>query len=94
MHFDPKISFKTDFSVNMEFRWTDFSVNTEFRWTYTDRSWARIAALVPEVVSCAKDGDQIAHEILVDAVKELAIAVKAVIERLCLCGEGAYCIEV
>lgn len=56
-------------------------------WTYTDRSWARIAALVPEVVSCAKDGDQIAHEILVDAVKELAIAVKAVIERLCLCGE-------
>ncbi|EXB75222.1 hypothetical protein L484_026004 [Morus notabilis] len=56
-------------------------------WTYTDQSWARIAALVPEVVSCAEDGDQIAHEILVDAVNELAIAVKAVIERLCLCGE-------
>ncbi|GMN54657.1 hypothetical protein TIFTF001_023787 [Ficus carica] len=56
-------------------------------WTYADRSWARIAALVPEVVSCADAGDQIAHDILVDAVKELGIAVKAVVERLCLCGE-------
>ncbi|POO00989.1 ATPase [Trema orientale] len=56
-------------------------------WTYVDRSWARIAALVPEVVSCAEAGDQIAHDILVEAVKELALSVKAVVERLRLCGE-------
>ncbi|KAL6332346.1 hypothetical protein AAG906_004913 [Vitis piasezkii] len=56
-------------------------------WTYADRSWARIAALVPEVVSCAEAGDQIANKILVDAVQELALSVKAVVQRLCLCGE-------
>ncbi|KAH7545497.1 hypothetical protein FEM48_Zijuj01G0100100 [Ziziphus jujuba var. spinosa] len=56
-------------------------------WTYADPSWARIAALVPEVVSCAEAGDQIANEILVDAVQELTISVKAVVERLNLCGE-------
>jgi N-acetylglucosamine kinase-like BadF-type ATPase len=59
------------------------------RWTYADPSWARIAALVPEVVSCAEAGDQIANKILVDAVQELAISVKAVVQRLCLCGEGS-----
>ena len=64
----------------------------EFRWTYADRSWARIAALVPEVVSCAEAGDQIANKILVDAVQELALSVKAVVQRLCLCGEGVQLI--
>ena len=72
---------------------TDYSVDTEYRWTYADRSWARIAALVPEVVSCADAGDQIAHDILVDAVKELGIAVTAVVERLCLCGEGVFALQ-
>lgn len=56
-------------------------------WTYADPSWARIAALVPEVVSCADAGDEIANKILVDAVQELALSVKAVVQRLCLCGE-------
>ncbi|KAH7568451.1 hypothetical protein JRO89_XS06G0001300 [Xanthoceras sorbifolium] len=45
------------------------------RWTYADSSWARIAALVPEAVSCAEAGDQI----LVNAVQELALCVKAVV---------------
>ncbi|XP_057494880.1 LOW QUALITY PROTEIN: uncharacterized protein LOC130779984 [Actinidia eriantha] len=55
-------------------------------WTYTDPSWARIAALVPEVVSCAEAGDQIANKILEDAVQELSLSVKAVVKRLCLGG--------
>ena len=59
------------------------------RWTYADSSWARIAALVPEVVSCAEDSDEVADKILVNAVQELATSVKAVAERLSLCGEGA-----
>lgn len=58
------------------------------RWTYADPSWARIAALVPVVVSCAEDGDQVADEILHNAVQELAISVKAVVQRLHLAGEG------
>ncbi|KAJ6980500.1 N-acetyl-D-glucosamine kinase-like [Populus alba x Populus x berolinensis] len=45
-------------------------------WTYADPSWARIAALVPEVVSCAEACDQ-----------DLALSVKAVVQRLHLCGE-------
>ena len=61
------------------------------RWTYADPSWARIAALVPEVVSCAEACDQVATKILVDAVQDLALSVKAVVQRLSLCGEGAYC---
>lgn len=56
-------------------------------WTYADSSWARIAALVPLVVSCAEAGDQIADEILKNAVQELAISVKAVVQRLHLAGE-------
>ncbi|GER36798.1 N-acetyl-D-glucosamine kinase [Striga asiatica] len=56
-------------------------------WTYADSSWARIAALVPLVVSCAEDGDQVAHEILINAVQELALSVKTVVQRLCLAGE-------
>ncbi|CAN1227839.1 N-acetyl-D-glucosamine kinase [Linum grandiflorum] len=56
-------------------------------WTYADSSWARIAALVPEVVSCAEDSDEVADKILVNAVQELASSVKAVAERLSLCGE-------
>lgn len=61
-----------------------------FRWTYADPSWARIAALVPDVVSCAEAGDEVANKILVDSVQELALSVKAVVQRLSLCGEGEY----
>ncbi|KAJ7960584.1 N-acetyl-D-glucosamine kinase [Quillaja saponaria] len=56
-------------------------------WTYADPSWARIAALVPVVVSCAEAGDEVANKILVDSVEELASCVKAVVQRLALCGE-------
>ncbi|KAF5731361.1 N-acetyl-D-glucosamine kinase-like [Tripterygium wilfordii] len=56
-------------------------------WTYIDPSWARIAALVPVVVSCAEAGDQVANKILHDSVEELALSVKAVVQRLSLCGE-------
>ncbi|KAL8171739.1 LOW QUALITY PROTEIN: hypothetical protein V2J09_023543 [Rumex salicifolius] len=56
-------------------------------WTYEDPSWARIAALVPVVVSCAEADDEIAITILVEAVKDLAVCVKTVIRRLQLCGE-------
>ncbi|CAI9782188.1 unnamed protein product [Fraxinus pennsylvanica] len=56
-------------------------------WTYADSSWARIAALVPAVVSCAEAGDQIANDILNNAVQELAMSVKAVVQRLQLAGE-------
>ncbi|XP_058099909.1 uncharacterized protein LOC131244284 isoform X2 [Magnolia sinica] len=57
-------------------------------WTYADPSWARIAALVPVVMSCAELGDQVANKILLDSVQELAMSVKAVVQRLGLCGEG------
>ncbi|KAF3445053.1 hypothetical protein FNV43_RR14746 [Rhamnella rubrinervis] len=56
-------------------------------WTYADPSWARIAALVPIVVSCAEAGDDVANRILCDSVLELASSVKAVVQRLGLCGE-------
>ncbi|XP_071721080.1 uncharacterized protein [Rutidosis leptorrhynchoides] len=56
-------------------------------WTYADPSWARIAALVPVVVSCAETGDEVANGILLDAVQELALSVKAVVSKLGLCGE-------
>ncbi|XP_042060808.1 N-acetyl-D-glucosamine kinase-like isoform X1 [Salvia splendens] len=56
-------------------------------WTYSDPSWARIAALLPIVVSCADAGDLAATNILFDAVHELASSVKAVVARLELCGE-------
>lgn len=56
-------------------------------WTYADPSWARIAALVPVVVSCAEAGDEVATKILKEAVQELALSVKAVVQRLALCGE-------
>ncbi|MBA0814244.1 hypothetical protein Gohar_020084 [Gossypium harknessii] len=55
-------------------------------WTYADPSWARIAALVPVVVSCAEAGDEVANKILKEAVQELALSVKAVVQRLGLCG--------
>jgi N-acetylglucosamine kinase-like BadF-type ATPase len=58
------------------------------RWTYADPSWARIAALVPVVVSSAEDGDEVANKILHDSVQELADTVIAVVQRLRLCGEG------
>ncbi|KAH7578457.1 hypothetical protein JRO89_XS01G0384100 [Xanthoceras sorbifolium] len=51
-------------------------------WTYADPSWARIAALVPVVVSCAEAGDEVANRILLDSVQELALSVKAVVQRL------------
>ncbi|KAG4962006.1 hypothetical protein JHK85_039453 [Glycine max] len=56
-------------------------------WTYADFPWARIAALVPVVVTCAEAGDEVANKILLDSVQELASSVKAVVERLGLCGE-------
>nr|POE57861.1 n-acetyl-d-glucosamine kinase [Quercus suber] len=60
---------------------------SQFRWTYADPSWAHIATLVPVVVSCAEAGDEVANKILLDSVQELASSVKAVIQRLGLCGE-------
>lgn len=60
----------------------------DFRWTYADPSWARIAALVPVVVSCAEAGDEVANKILFDSVQELGLSVKAVVQRLGLCGPG------
>lgn len=62
--------------------------NISIRWTYADPSWARIAALVPVVVACAEAGDEVANNILLDSVEELALSVKAVIQRLGLAGEG------
>ncbi|KAG0494533.1 hypothetical protein HPP92_005527 [Vanilla planifolia] len=56
-------------------------------WTYADPSWARIAALVPAVVASAEDGDYVADKILRDSVRELADSVKAVSQRLELCGQ-------
>ncbi|XXG74665.1 hypothetical protein AAC387_Pa07g3328 [Persea americana] len=56
-------------------------------WTYADPSWARIAALVPVVVSCAEAGDEVSNKILLSSVQELAASVKAVVQRLGLCGE-------
>ncbi|KAF6150647.1 hypothetical protein GIB67_022259 [Kingdonia uniflora] len=56
-------------------------------WTYADSSWARIAALVPLVVACAEAGDAVANRILLDSVQELADSVKAVVQKLGLCGE-------
>ena len=44
---------------------------------------------MPVVVSCAEAGDEVANRILQDAVEELALSVKAVVERLHLSGEGA-----
>lgn len=64
-----------------------------FRWTYSDPSWARIAALVPVVVTCAEGGDEIANKILKNAVQELASSVKAVVRRLQLCGKGMLLID-
>lgn len=40
------------------------------------------------VVSCAESGDQVSNKILLDSVQELAASVKAVVQRLGLCGEG------
>lgn len=56
-------------------------------WTYADPSWARVAALVPVVVSAAEAGDEVANKILHYAVQELADSIKAVVQRLKLCGE-------
>ncbi|KAL5731606.1 hypothetical protein ACHQM5_004317 [Ranunculus cassubicifolius] len=56
-------------------------------WTYADPSWARIAALVPVVVSCAEAGDKVANTILQFSVQDLAESVKAVVQRLGLSGE-------
>eukprot|EP00252_Welwitschia_mirabilis_P022689 TRINITY_DN6219_c0_g1_i1.p1 TRINITY_DN6219_c0_g1~~TRINITY_DN6219_c0_g1_i1.p1 ORF type:complete len:354 (+),score=84.01 TRINITY_DN6219_c0_g1_i1:342-1403(+) len=55
-------------------------------WTYSDPSWARIAALVPVVKSCAKEGDPVAQDIMLKAVEELTDSVKAVVQRLGLSG--------
>lgn len=39
------------------------------------------------VVSCADAGDEVANKILLESVEELASSVKAVVQRLGLCGE-------
>lgn len=67
---------------------TSISFLLVFRWTYADSSWARIAALAPVVISCAEAGDEIANKILVEAVEELAVCIKSVVQRLHLFGEG------
>lgn len=41
------------------------------------------------VVLSAEAGDEVANKILHDSVLELADSVKAVVQRLGLCGEGA-----
>ena len=43
---------------------------------------------MPVVVSCAEVGDEVANKILYDSVEELASSVKAVVQRLDLCGGG------
>lgn len=60
------------------------------RWTYSDTSWARIAELVPVVVSSAEAGDEVANRILRGSVLELAESVMAVVKRLGLCGGGIF----
>ena len=66
----------------------------KIRWTYADPTWARIAALVPVVVSCAEAGDEVANNILQHSVKELALSVTAVVQRLRLCGSGTAIVEI
>ncbi|KAJ3678332.1 hypothetical protein LUZ60_002135 [Juncus effusus] len=56
-------------------------------WTYADSSWARVAALVPVVVTSAIGGDEVANNILHEAVRDLADSVLAVVRRLRLCGD-------
>jgi N-acetylglucosamine kinase-like BadF-type ATPase len=56
------------------------------RWIYADAAWARVAALVPVVKSCAKGGDEVALGVLEHAVEELACSVKAVVRKLNLNG--------
>ncbi|WOL07878.1 N-acetyl-D-glucosamine kinase-like [Canna indica] len=56
-------------------------------WTYADPSWTRIASLLPAVVSSAEAGDEVANRILHDSVLELTASVRAVVQRLELCGE-------
>ncbi|KAL2930509.1 N-acetyl-D-glucosamine kinase [Bienertia sinuspersici] len=67
--------------------WGSSGLDSSSQVTYADSSWARIAALAPVVISCAEMGDEIANKILVEAVEELAICVKSVVQRLHLCGE-------
>lgn len=42
------------------------------------------------MVLCAEAGDQVANDILLYAVEEMASSVKAVVQRLGLCGKGTY----
>ncbi|GLJ40877.1 hypothetical protein SUGI_0845630 [Cryptomeria japonica] len=56
-------------------------------WTYADPSWARIAALVPVVKACAAAGDEVAKSVLLKAIQELAESIRAVVQRLNLCGK-------
>jgi N-acetylglucosamine kinase-like BadF-type ATPase len=54
-------------------------------WTYQDDTpWARIAALAPLAVRCAKSGDAVAEEILHNAAVHLAAGVVAVARKLSL----------
>lgn len=42
------------------------------------------------VLSSAEAGDEVANKILHDSVLELASCVKAVVQKLTLCGEGTH----
>lgn len=47
-----------------------------------------MAALVPVVKACARDGDTVAVNLLESAVSELACSVQAVVNSLNLGGKG------
>lgn len=52
-----------------------------------------MASLAAVVKACAKDGDKVAMHILDEAVSELVLSVKAVIQSLTLHGEGIFSIQ-
>ncbi|KAF7109231.1 hypothetical protein CFC21_109527 [Triticum aestivum] len=83
----PQTNLTRDIIRKLEISSPDELIGVWHRWAYADPSWARIAALVPVVVSAAEDGDKVANTILHDAVQELAESVVAVVRRLTLCGE-------
>eukprot|EP00897_Mesotaenium_endlicherianum_P009681 jgi/Mesen1/8741/ME000052S08173 len=55
-------------------------------WAYAEAGWARVAALLPCVRLCARDGDSEAQRILREAAAELAGSIEAVVRRLQLAG--------
>lgn len=51
-------------------------------WTYTDLAWERFAGVAPVVFRCAADGDAVAVALVDRAAAGLAVAVRAVAEKL------------